>query len=133
MDQDSYVNTLAQKFYPWYHDVIAKTGRPLLLQEDGATCHTGQYTRWWKETHQIRGFEYWPAQSPDLNPIGNIWHSLGVLIDKRRSSISNIKNLKIALIEEWARMDTEFAKHLVASMGRRCQAVIDAKGGPTKY
>lgn len=44
-----------------------------------------------------------------------------------------MNDLKADLEEEWRRMDIEFAQRLVASMGRRCQAVIDAKGGPTKY
>lgn len=30
---------------------------------------TGDSAQWWKETHQIRSLEFWPAQSPDLNPI----------------------------------------------------------------
>ncbi|MBM6387041.1 MAG: transposase [Paenibacillus sp.] len=133
MNQDNYVNTLAQAFHPWFRDVIDKTKRAFILQEDGATCHTGNYARWWKESHQIRDFEYWPAQSPDLNPIEHIWHSLEMLIEKRRTSIHNMNDLKADLEEERRRMDIEFAQRLVASMSRRCQAVIVAKGGPTKY
>jgi hypothetical protein len=48
-------------------------------------------------------------------------------------SIKNLDELKVALWEEWARLDDEFAEQLVQSMKRRCEAVIKAKGGVTEY
>ncbi|GAN11401.1 conserved hypothetical protein [Mucor ambiguus] len=132
-NQDVYIDTLAQTFHSWYQNLIAKTDKPLLLQEDGAICYTGLYARLWKEAHQIKGFGYWPAQSPDLNPIDHIWYSLEALVQKRKASIHSMEDLKVALKEEWPRMDAEFAKRLVVNMGRRYQAVIGAKGGPTRH
>ncbi|KAG1050385.1 hypothetical protein G6F43_007330 [Rhizopus delemar] len=83
---------------------MAHQERDFIFQEDGASCHTGDYARWWKEPHQIRGFEYWPAQSPDLSPI-----------ERKRSSVKNLEQLKVALREEWERMDDEFADRSVRS------------------
>ncbi|EIE86775.1 hypothetical protein RO3G_11486 [Rhizopus delemar RA 99-880] len=121
------------RFHPWFTNVTAHLERDFIFQEDGASCHTGGYARWWKETHQIRGFEYWPAQSPDLNPIEHVWNALERRIERKRSSIKNLEQLKVALREEWERMDDEFADRLVRSMKRRCEAVIKAKGGATEY
>ncbi|OAD67006.1 hypothetical protein PHYBLDRAFT_151946 [Phycomyces blakesleeanus NRRL 1555(-)] len=102
-------------------------------ETDGASCHTGAYSQWWKRTHQIGGFDFWSAQSPDLNPIENIWSTLNKRIDKRRVSINSLNDLEVALQEEWATLDRESAGRLVESMQRRCQAVIDAHRGPTDY
>ena len=37
-----------------------------------------------------------------------------------------------ALVEEWEQLDIGGVNHLIDSMPRRLQAVIDAKGGSTK-
>ncbi|EIE89654.1 hypothetical protein RO3G_14365 [Rhizopus delemar RA 99-880] len=55
-DQETYINTLANRFHPWFTNVMMYQERDFVFQEDGASCHTGGYARWWKETHQIREF-----------------------------------------------------------------------------
>ena len=70
----------------------------------------------------------WPSQSPDLNPMENVWADL-----KRRVEIRNPKNeqeLRDAIEIEWENVNTE---NLVNSMGRRLKECIDANGGHTSY
>jgi len=54
-------------------------------------------------------------------------------IRKRRVQPRNLKALIEALQEEWAKIDMKIVRTLCLSMPRRLQAVIDAKGGSTKY
>ncbi|KAF2488750.1 hypothetical protein BU16DRAFT_473320, partial [Lophium mytilinum] len=56
----------------------------------------------------------WPASSPDLNPIENLWK----LIKERA---------------EWDKITEEELEELIKSMPKRIQAVIAAQGGPTKW
>jgi hypothetical protein len=46
-------------------------------------------------------------------------------------SVKNLQQSKVALQEEWARLNDEFADRLVQSIKRRYEAIIKAKGGAT--
>ena len=42
----------------------------------------------------------WPAVSPDMNPIENIWDYLGRKV-RARGNVHNVRDLENALIQEW--------------------------------
>jgi hypothetical protein len=67
-----------------------------------------------------------PPQSPDINPIGNLWSLLEIKIRKCKSPSRQmlIENLK----KEWDKIGQEVTVNLINSMPRRLQAIIDAKG-----
>lgn len=73
-----------------------------------------------------------PAQSPDLNPIENLWVFLKKRVAKRQPK--NMASLKTAISEEWQKIPTNYdLKKLIGSMKNRLQCVVDAKGFHTKY
>ncbi len=73
----------------------------------------------------------WPANSPDLNPIENLWGIVKRTMTDTRPN--NADDLKAAIKAIWASITPELCHRLIASMPRRADAVIHAKGGPTKY
>ncbi|CAB5385256.1 unnamed protein product [Rhizophagus irregularis] len=74
-----------------------------------------------------------PAQSPDINPIENIWSYIEVKIHQRDSQPSSVSQLEQWVKEEWDAVPADYYRNLIKSMPRRIQAVIAVKGGPTKY
>jgi transposase len=124
---------LKTNFLPWLEKIKTEYGYDFIFQEDGASCHTGAKARKWKQESVIKSFDYWPSQSPGLNPIEHIWRILGQRIDKRRAQITTLKQLEDALHEEWEKIALEECHNLVSSMPERCKAVKKANGGYTKY
>ena len=101
-----------------------------IFQQDNDPKHTAIVIREFLVEENINVMQ-WPAQSPDLNPIENLWFILNQKLKHRR--VSSCEALFNALNEEWKRLPIALLENLVASMPRRCQAAIDSKGWATKY
>ncbi len=67
-----------------------------IFQQDLAPAHTAKGTKSWFNDHVL----YWPANSPDLNPIDNLW---GIVKRKMRDTRpNNADDLKAAIKVTWA-------------------------------
>ena len=101
-----------------------------IFQHDLAPAHSAKTTGKWFTDHGITVLS-WPANSPDLNPIENLWD---IVKRKLRDARPNtLDELKAAIEASWASIRPQQCHRLIASMPRRIEAVISAKGFPTKY
>jgi hypothetical protein len=73
----------------------------------------------------------WPALSPDLKLIKHLWDELGRRVRNGLNPPETLDELRRALIQEWNNIPQAFIRKLIGSMRRRCQAVINARGGHT--
>jgi len=101
-----------------------------ILQEDNDPKHTSKLAKNWRAENNVERL-IWPAQSPDQNPIENVWHVLKIRVCNEKPE--NLKELVRAVKKHWSRLSNEYAKKLVDSMNKRVQAVIESKGDYTMY
>ncbi|CAB5373046.1 unnamed protein product [Rhizophagus irregularis] len=124
--------TLANYAIPTVKSHAKKIKKKIFFQEDNAPVHTAKIARSFLTSSNIELFP-WPAQSPDMNLIENIWSYIEVKIRQRDSQPSSVSQLEQWVKEEWDAVPADYYRNLIKSMPRRIQAVIAAKGGPTKY
>ena len=72
-------------------------------------------------------------QSPDLNPTENLWDMLEKTLRSSMTQSSSIRDLGKILMQLWTDMNVVTLYKLIETMPWRMHAVINAKGGPTKY
>lgn len=123
---------LANYAIPTVKSHARKIKKKILFQEDNAPVHTARVARSFIESSNVELLP-WPAQSPDINPIENLWSYIEVRIRQRDSQPSSVTQLEQWVMEEWDAVPVNYYRNLIKSMPRRVQAVLAANGGPTKY
>ncbi|MBW0576537.1 hypothetical protein O181_116252 [Austropuccinia psidii MF-1] len=103
----------------------------ILLMEDNAPIHTARASTNWRNRHDIQKLN-WPAHSPDLNPIENIWKTMKSQISKLYQP-QTVDELRHAINAAWTKFHVNLLNDLLYSMPRRMAMVIQMNGGPTSY
>jgi hypothetical protein len=71
-----------------------------VLIEDGAHVHHSNAINEWRKLRLIEKL-VWPVNSPDLNPIKNVWTILKDVVQHHRTRPKTVNDMKQALQEEW--------------------------------
>ncbi|KAH9442507.1 hypothetical protein Pst134EB_033186 [Puccinia striiformis f. sp. tritici] len=103
----------------------------LILMEDNARSHTAKLTKAFRKDNNINTIE-WPPQSPDLNPIENLWKILKTGIQQNYQPKS-LDEMKEAIQQAWDDLPEQHLGSLLNSMPNRMRLVVEAGGGPIKY
>lgn len=132
MTAKRYKWVLQRLFIPFYEEMRRKYGDEVVMQEDNAPWHTAKIITKYLTNKKINRMN-WPPQSPDLNPIENLWKYIKDIISKRRHRVKNVTDMRRALREVWPQIDGDFLLKLCDSVPRRWEACLKNNGGATKY
>ena len=99
MDGAKYRDILEQNLSHSVHDL--RLGQRFSFQPDNAPKHTAKATLEWFKGKHVNVLE-WPSQSPDLNPIENLWSDLKIAVHKRKPF--NLKELEQVCKDKWAKV-----------------------------
>jgi transposase len=130
INSEAYIRILSENLIPYLDDLPLNDLRNIRFQQDNAPPHKSQRTRNFLNQHRIFVPE-WPALSPDLNIIENIWALMKRDVRKQRPKI--LAALRLAIIVAWRRVVTpKLCAELYRSIPGRLEHVIKAKGARWK-
>jgi transposase len=123
---------------PLYVDIVRKhlpeanrmLGRNWRLQQDNDPKHTSHVAKEFLQAN-VPSVMDWPSNSPDLNPIENMWAIVKRSVEMRQPK--NIAELERFMVEEWDNIPQNVIMNLIRSMNERCQLVIDNNGERIPY
>lgn len=111
---------------------LEQVGAGALFQHDNARPHVARVCANFLEENDVHVLP-WPALSPDLNPIENVWDLLSLRIRRREHPPETQQQLRAALVEEWAAIPQDQLRRYCRSMRRRIGTVLDVNGGHVNY
>ncbi len=127
INAERYIQVLEQHMLPSRCRLFQ--GRPCIFQHDNARPHTASITTSWLR-RRIRVLK-WPACSPDLSPIENIWRIIKRKMRQRRPK--TVEQLEACISQEWDNIPIPKLEQLVSSVPRCLQTVIKRRGDATQW
>ena len=101
-----------------------------IFQQDNAPPHTSNLLKLLFRENQVELLP-WPANSPDLNPIENIWGYISLELSKR--NVKSINDMKSQILDIWENLDIKYLQKLSDSMPNLIREVIESNGKHIYY
>lgn len=130
MNQHQYKKVLENRLLPQLKDWFPNND--FVFMHDGAPCHKAKSVTKFLSENNIKTLP-WPGNSPDMNPIENLWSI--VKRKMKKICITTKDDIITKLIKIWHHDDEikDSCKKLVESMPKRIESLIKNKGMHTKY
>lgn len=128
---EDYCAVLDKALHPLMAEHV-RGNRGVLFQQDNAPIHTATVTRDWLRLNFIRVMN-WPARSPDLNPIENVWGAMVRDVYQGGRQYFSVSDLQSAVLKAWDTVSVSLHQKLVSSMPKRCIEVLQKHGAKTSY
>lgn len=125
-----YINILEDNIWP----VIVRhfPNNNYLFQDDNAPVHRARIVKEYTARNGLKCMS-WPAQSPDINIIENVWLYIKRKLQMRVNHINSPEDLFSEILRIWQSIDVMYIRSLYKSLPKRIQSVIRLKGHLTKY
>ena len=130
MNSETYSQFLNDSFFKWYKRQSRQFKLTCTFMHDNAPAHASKYTRAYLEGKGIAGNKImtWPAQSPDLNPIENLWATIKRRVYPADKQYTSQAELWEAIKDVCAALEPHEIQNLTSSMDDRLFKVIQKTG-----
>ena len=103
----------------------------MIFQQDNARAHSAQSTLHFLEESGVQTLD-WPANSPDLNPIEEVWAHVAQRV-RSYGQPRTVAQLWQWVQSEWQRTPIDYVRSIIRSIPARLQEVIANNGDYTHY
>ena len=128
MVKEVYVDILERTLLPFIHDVFPDGHR---FMQDNDPKHVSKLAKEFLRTHNVN---WWttPPESPDANPIENLWHELKEFI-RREVKPRNKQELIAGLVKFWGTVDVAKCRRYIRHLRKVVPKIIECNGEATGY
>ncbi|CAJ0956792.1 unnamed protein product [Ranitomeya imitator] len=123
MNKEWYQNVLQEQLLTTVQEQFG--AQQCLFQHDGAPCHKAKVITKWLMEQNIEILGPWPGNSPDLNPIENLWSIIKRRVDKQKPT--NSGKMQALIMQEWTAISQDLVQKLIESMPGRIAEVLKKK------
>lgn len=124
MNSQKYIDMLDTELINFTDD---RMDGDFVFQQDNAAIHVSRQSRAWFDDKEIELLD-WPACSPDLNPIENLWGILARRVYANGLQYASINELYVAVCTAWREIPQTIIDNLINSMQKRVFEVIKRNG-----
>ena len=129
MNADKYIEILKHGLLPF---IDAKfPDKKYRFQQDNDPKHVSRVAQ---EFFNQNGINWWktPPESPDLNPIENVWGYLKYFL-RNNYKPTNLESLEAGIVEFWQKMTPEVCTKFISHIYKVMPKVIECNGGASGY
>ena len=128
MKKKLFVSILEGTLLPFIKDVYPDGHK---FMQDNDPKHTSLYAKEWIDDNEVNWWKT-PAESPDLNPIENLWHELKEYI-RREVKPKAKEELIQGIVKFWGTVDKNKCLKYIGHLKKVIPKVIEMEGAATGY
>lgn len=136
MNAQQYCDEILDAHLAPFVNGLESTGDEYIVVEDGHPAHTSVMARQRRLQTGLRKMD-WCGNSPDLNPIENVWYALKRRLKRRWRDPNKRPHSKEELVEaakeEWEKLNWRVMDKFIDSLPARVAMVIRRNGGHTRW
>ncbi len=130
MNAPLYTNILDKALLPFIQRAFSPPESHKFMQ-DNDPKHTSKHAQRWMESNHVTWWKT-PAESPDLNPIENLWHELNEFI-RREVKPKSKAELVDGIVRFWDAVNEAKCRKYIGHLRKVIPKVIELNGAATGY